>query len=283
MQRTNKNIKDNIFVHVYVLLSLIFNKLKGAIAIGICLIIIIALNSNSENLREVRSNLVFFAQSFYSHLTYPVVLGNKFYIGIHDYTEAFLHNKSLINENAELKQEIDKLKIEAHENKKLRKLLHMTDVSLAEEMTVRVIANASNPHLKTFTINAGSDHNIEVGQVLVNQNGLIGKVIDVTKNVSKVLSVTDVNFKIPSIFSQSRVKSIVSGMSLSNEKLIPDLMDLDEEIHDNEPVLTSGEGELIPYGILIGYAQHDENGKLYIKSSVNWDDLEYAQVLKKAD
>ena len=57
----------------------------------------------------------------------------------------------------------------------------------------------------------------------------------------------------------------------------------DEEIHDNEPVLTSGEGELIPYGILIGYAQHDENGKLYIKSSVNWDDLEYAQVLKKAD
>lgn len=277
----NKDIRSNIFLHLYELSLLIFAKTKGAVAVACCLFMIIALNSSSEFFRSARSNMVYYAQNFYSSVTMPIVLANSLYNSAQDYTEALFYNKQLISENQELKQELDKLRIEASENKKLRKLLHMTDVNLSEEMTVRVIANASDPHIKTFTINAGSDQNIEVGQVLVNQHGLIGKVIDVTRNISKVLSVADVNFKMPVIFSHSRAKSIVSGMAFSNDTLVADLISLDEEIQEGEAVLTSGEGGVTPYGVLIGYASI-ENGKVIIKSSVNWDDLEYAQVLKKA-
>jgi len=282
MYRASKDIRSNIFVHLYVLTALLFSRLKGLIAVSLCLFIIISFNSSSESFRSLRSDLVYYAQNFYSSITYPIVFANSMYNGVQDYAEALLYNKHLIAENSDLKHELDKLKIEASENKKLRKLLHMTDVSVAEEMTVRVIANAFDPHIKTFTINAGSHHNIEVGQVLINQHGLIGKVIDVTRNISKVLSVTDVNFKIPVIFSQSRSKSIVSGMPFSSDTLVADLISLDEEVQDGEAVMTSGEGGVTPYGILIGYAAH-ENDKVIIKSSVNWDDLEYAQVLKKAN
>lgn len=239
----------------------------------------VAYNSGSEFSQNIKSESVTFVQEIYSKATYPIIFITKLYIGTKNYVSILQYSSVVLEENEELKKELQKLQVEASETKRLKELLHVQTSYNPGEITVRVIANSFDSHAKTFNVNAGSENGIRAGQILVNEDGIIGKVIDVTNSTSKVLAVIDPNSRIPAIFTNSRTQSLVSGISLSNDILKPIFTTKDFEVEDGEPVLTSGEGDLIPYGILIGFAYHDEKGKIFIKSSVNWSEIEYAKVI----
>lgn len=270
---------DNTFLYLINLCRFMFFKLSNILAIITCLALLVLFNSDTDFSHELKSSSVRVVQVIYSKVTYPIFVLGKLYIGTMNYVSILKYSSVVIEENEELKRELQKLQVEASETKKLKELLHVQDSPNLDVITVRVIASSFDSHAKTFNVNAGKENGIRTGQILVNDDGIIGKIIDVTNSTSKVLAVIDPNSKIPAIFSNSRSKSLVSGTSLSNDVLKPSFVSKDLQIEEGEPVLTSGEGDLIPYGLLIGHAYHDESGKIFIKSAVNWNEVEYAKVL----
>lgn len=270
---------DNSILYFVSLCRFILHKLSTSLAILSCIIFIPLFNSNNDFSMGIKSSSVRFVQEIYSKVTYPVFMMGKLYSGTKNYVSILKYSSVVIEENEELKKELQKLQVEASETKKLKELLKVQDTTVVDAVTVRVIANTFDSHAKTFNVNAGRDNGLKPGQILVNDDGLIGKIIDATNSTAKVLAVIDPNSKIPAIFSSSRMKSLVSGTSLSNDILKPSFVPKELVIENGEPVLTSGEGDLIPYGLLVGHAYYDENGKIYIKSAVNWNEVEYAKVL----
>ena len=64
-------------------------------------------------------------------------------------------------------------------------------------VAARAVADSRGPFANTRLINAGKERNIAVGNPVMSENGLVGRVIGVTTNASRILLLTDVASRTP--------------------------------------------------------------------------------------
>lgn len=104
---------------------------------------------------------------------------------------------------------------------------------------------------KYILANKGSSAGIEKNMpVVVFDNILIGKVIEVFNDFSKILLITSSNTKVPALIQESRAEGLIQG--LKENLLLMDLVSKDTEVEKNQTIITSGVGEIFPKGLLIG-------------------------------
>ncbi len=194
----------------------------------------------------------------------------------------FVHdkNESLQQENKKLRNQLISLSQTKTENVKLRGLLNYISKPEYSFISAKVVGDASNPFLRSIIINAGEKDNIKKGQAVVNESGLVGRIIEVGGKNSRVLLFTDINSKIPVISSNSRERSILSG----NNSNFPRLKYLakDTRIAEGEIVVTSGDGELFPPGIQIGVIEKTDDNIYKIQPFVRWHRLEHLSIINYA-
>jgi rod shape-determining protein MreC len=164
-----------------------------------------------------------------------------------------VHTKVLILEDelADFKSKDVSLKILEFENQKLREQLDDYLVS-SEIIYSKIIIDNNSPYLKSFVINKGSRDGVKVGMVVLDQNYLVGKIIEVNFNTSRVLLLSDINSNIPISISPGNLQAIATGTSDDFAKV-----NYLKKIHlnkiSNESIVyTSGTGGLIKSGIPIG-------------------------------
>ena len=168
------------------------------------------------------------------------------------------------------------------ENVKYKKLID--DYFIEDKETVaKVLIDKQSPFLRSIIINKGSKNNIELGMVVLDENFLVGKVVEVNFFTSRVLLISDINSKIPVSLQPGDIQAIMSGMDVREGVLqyVKDknLSEIDEEIK----VLTSGAGGLFKSGIPIGTIDFDENILINNDKIVNFyrdfSQLKYVKVV----
>ena len=169
--------------------------------------------------------------------------------------------RTIVKENEELKQQIADLNREIIQTK-------LTDAELAELrdlsgilgyqnvaanysfVTADVVAMDGSNWFNLFTINAGSEDGIYKDAVVINGDGLIGRVLEVGKDWSKVISVIDesnsVSFK---VFRDMQLLGILSGDGKGG--LAGYMIDPEAAVIEGDILITSGMG-MYPEGIPIG-------------------------------
>jgi rod shape-determining protein MreC len=80
------------------------------------------------------------------------------------------------------------------ENEELRALLDMRDRGGFETIAATTVALAPSTFEWTITIDVGSEHGVERDMPVINADGLVGRVIQVTPRASRVLLAIDPNF-----------------------------------------------------------------------------------------
>jgi len=120
------------------------------------------------------------------------------------------------------------------------------------EIFAKVLIDKGSPFLRSVVLNKGSKNNIKLGMAVLDEEYLVGKVVEVNIFTSRVLLLSDINSKIPVTVSPGEVQAIMSGDGKQDAKLqyIKDIA-----LKDNEKemiVTTSGAGGLFKSGILIG-------------------------------
>ena len=125
-----------------------------------------------------------------------------------------VHTKVMILEDelADFKSKDVSLKILEFENQKLREQLDDYLVS-SEIIYSKIIIDNNSPYLKSFVINKGSRDGVKVGMVVLDQNYLVGKIIEVNFNTSRVLLLSDINSNIPISISPGNLQAIATGTS----------------------------------------------------------------------
>ena len=138
------------------------------------------------------------------------------------------------------------------ENIKLKKLID--DYFIKDnEIYAKVIIDKDSPFLKSVVLNKGSKHNIELGMIVLDDIYLIGKVVEVNYLTSRVLLMSDINFKIPVSVQPIDMQAIMSGKGDLGGVL--QYIQKDQFEKDNEKdlfVVSSGAGGLFKSGIPIG-------------------------------
>ncbi len=138
---------------------------------------------------------------------------------------------------------------------------------------------------KSITINAGAKQNIEVNDVVVYGNALIGRISVVSTLTSRAQLITDPAIRIPARVLETREQGIVKGSSGPECSLVyvPDTAAAKE----NDRVVTSGVGGIYPGSIFIGSITKSLkiDGELFLdislKPAVDVSRIESVQIVKQ--
>ncbi|MBR0599496.1 rod shape-determining protein MreC [Sinanaerobacter chloroacetimidivorans] len=174
--------------------------------------------------------------------------------GIFQFRSVVKENEELKEKVADLNREIIQLKLteaELAELKDLSNILGYENVSQNYSfVTADVIAMDGSNWFNIFTINAGSADGVYKDAVIINGDGLIGRVLEVGDNWSKVISVIDetnsVSFK---VFRDMQLLGILSGDGKGG--LAGYMIDTEAAVIEGDILITSGIG-MYPEGIVIG-------------------------------
>jgi len=194
--------------------------------------------------------------------------------------------RSLELKNAKLKEEISRLKKwqtlaikNSRENRVYKSLLNSTTNEVEIIKTASVINESPGIYNKFITINAGINYNIIKDLAVINNKGLIGKIIYTSKNNSKVLLITDSNSSVPVKTLSDTSYAIMSGSSngkylvstFTKENKLPKVGDL---------LLTSGNAKVFPRDILVGKVIKVNEDNFFALPYVDFNNLSYVQIVK---
>ena len=145
------------------------------------------------------------------------------------------------------------------ENKKLKKTLEDVSYSSNEQLA-KVLIDKESPFLRSIIINKGTKHNITKGMTVLNDNYLVGKVVEVNFSTARVLLLSDLNSKTPVTIEPGSVQAILSGTG-KNSGIIQYTKE-NLPINAGNIVFTSGAGGLFKEGIPVGKIAEINNKKV---------------------
>ena len=181
-----------------------------------------------------------------------------------DRSDELAQIKDVLSENKKLQAKIDKLTIEnsklQQDKYELTTLQNLYDLDgQYEQYTMtgaRVIAKDSGNWFASFVIDKGSSDGIKINMNVMAGSGLVGRVVDVGSNWSKVKSIIADDSNVAAMVLSNSDQMIVSGNleEYSNGSVtFSQLSDTENKVKVGDKVVTSNISEKFLPGILIGY------------------------------
>ena len=162
-------------------------------------------------------------------------------------------NGELKKKNSELEQSLRELEIIKSENETLKESLGLKE-KYAEYKAIPgyIISKDISNYSKTFIINIGSRDGVEENMTVIADKGLVGHIISVTENTSKVRTIVDTASSTSCILSTSNDSVVAKGILDSDKELKAMYVSSDTNLIQGDTVQTSGIGGIYPRGILVG-------------------------------
>jgi rod shape-determining protein MreC len=201
--------------------------------------------------------------------------------GIITFRDTQKENDKLKQENTELRQENLELKLKRSQLRQLKKLSKAFNFKPYSENSSAVAGNIieldySTPYV-VFTIDKGKSAGIKKNDIVVDGDGLVGKVIETGSGWSKVKSVlsesNNISFK---ILRDTNVTGVLKGNG--RNALTGYLMESSDRIIEGDTLVTTGIGTY-PEGIRIGKVSdvsYDDDQQLKtvtVRPTVNFSGL----------
>lgn len=186
-------------------------------------------------------------------------------------------NLMLKNQNLQLLQWQSAARSMEAENKSLRSLLNVVPSPKSTFITARVVSDMGGPYVHSALINGGQSNGIAKDQAVVNESGLMGRIVDAGNSSARVLLLNDINSRVPVVGEHSHEKSILSG----NNTGLPTLSYLaaDSHIAVGERIVTSGDGGVFPPGIAVGVVTSVDKGMVQVQPFVEPSKVQYVSVI----
>ncbi|MDN3030867.1 MULTISPECIES: rod shape-determining protein MreC [unclassified Candidatus Tisiphia] len=198
-------------------------------------------------------------------------------------TQNFIYLRDLARENIELQLEVARLRslqsdiyLIQSENRELKQLLSVIEEEQYSYVSAKLLSVSLNPFSKTALLSAGAKHGVAIDQIVTNSEGLVGRVIQVSNNYSKIILVNDVNSRIPITTTSSKEKGIMSGYGNGSKILY---LPKNHLVQKGEKVITSGYGNIYPYGITVGYVNKANSENVLVKPIVDLSKTKFVSIL----
>ena len=165
----------------------------------------------------------------------------------------FSENRRLKSEVIRLSARVAELQEESIENSRLRRMLDMTENFSYDLLPVRVIAQDPSPALRSIVVSAGLSDSIAMWMPLVNERGVVGKVVQVMHRISLVQLLKDPSNRTGVLFRRTRATGILETEN-GNDFFVQ--CRSHEPIETGDTIVTSGLGGIYPRGLPVGTVKH---------------------------
>ena len=162
------------------------------------------------------------------------------------------------------------------ENKRLRKLIDEYIIK-SDELVAKVLLDKNSPFLKSIIVNKGSKDDVKLGMAVLDNQYLVGKIVEVNYSTSRALLVSDLNSKIPISIEPGNLLSILSGTGKDFGKI--QYTQQDFNFQESDIVYTSGSGGIFKSGIPIGKIKIDTNKNIKVKFFSNLSQITFVKLV----
>lgn len=175
----------------------------------------------------------------------------------------------LVDENQQLREalllaqvRVNRMSALTAQNERLKKLLDVQkELGLGVHLA-RLIDIDLDPFRHRIVIDAGSAQMIKVGQPVLDAFGVMGQIVEVLKNTSVALLITDPTHAIPVKVRRTGLRTIAYGTGAIDRLRLPNIP-ISSDIKVGDALVTSGLGGRFPAGFPVGEIieiSNDESG-----------------------
>lgn len=158
-------------------------------------------------------------RSFFSEVTTPVSSGLDWVKrsiagtpgGIAEHWDVKAENDRLKKELADNRLLVDRARTLNQENRSLRGMLKLREATTDSVVAARLVNSSASSTRRYATLNAGSWQGVKRGQPVRAPDGLIGQVIEVGPNTSRVLLIIDSSSNVPVRRTSDGLPAIATG------------------------------------------------------------------------
>ena len=180
-----------------------------------------------------------------------------FQTGVSNLWHNYFYLRGVRQENRDLKQQIEKLRIEqvrlnedAEQARRLQILLGFREQFISKTVAAQVIGSSGSEQSRSIYIDKGTRDGIKSDMAVITADGVVGKILRVFKNTSQVLLIDDQTSGVGSILEKSRLQGVLRGTPVG-EVVLEKVMS-DETVQPGEKVVTSGGDQIFPKGLPVG-------------------------------
>ncbi|HJT23145.1 MAG TPA: rod shape-determining protein MreC, partial [bacterium] len=147
----------------------------------------------------------------------------------------------------------------------------------------RIIAHDPSTWDSSFIVDLGSEDGIQEDSPVISEQGMVGRVLEVTPKNCRVLLLTDSGSSVAGIDERSRVTGIIQGTGRNQLRYA--YVGSGEDIQKNDVLVSSGMGGVFPKGYPLGTVvkkTESENGlnvEIEVAPAVDFAALDYVFIL----
>ncbi|MDX9956082.1 MAG: rod shape-determining protein MreC [Anaerolineae bacterium] len=179
-------------------------------------------------------------------------------------------NETLQKENESLRIENIRLQEQyVAENEQLRGLLDFKNANptfnlvggdvVARGQSAIVVGQDTNPYLRYLIINVGSRDGVAIGMPVVASGAvLVGRVAGVSPHLAYIQLINDPTSQVAALLQGSRISGMVVGREDPEQGNLLVMTEIlpNETLTENEIVITSGLGGILPKGLILGQIEN---------------------------
>lgn len=155
--------------------------------------------------------------------------------------------------NLYMSQKLKEQLVIEEENTRLRRLLDFKQRVPLSYVPARTIATDILGQFRTITINVGQKDGVRKGNPVVNDAGVIGRILEVYPGFARVLLMIDPNSSIDGRVKRTKAKGIIQGTRENENLFCQFAFSLrTEDVQVGDQIVTSGLDQRFPAGLLLG-------------------------------
>lgn len=270
-------------------------KLIGILVSVIAISALIALSLNRQgNVNKAQASINDVTAFVGKVITAPLNLAADSFDAINNLTNTYEENRHLKSQMNEMEELQTKLTTVEAENQQLKDELALShSLSEYEKIHATIISRNPDTWIEQIVIDKGSQDGVDLGMAILSQNGLVGRVSEVSPTSSKVTLVTTLDQRENLVSAEVQLEDdesahgVIQSYDKETDRLIMDQITTDTPLQEGQEVVTSGLSDMTPRSLKIGTIDEVVVGdfgltqRAYITPAADFNDIRYATVIKR--
>ena len=225
-------------------------------------LVLLVVDVRFRTLDTVRYGLSLLVQPVQRVLSLP-------FASLHDAREYFYTQSSLIRHSEELQRLHDNDRVQLMqlqaieaENQQLRKLLEIKNHVEFRSQLAEIIYAEKDVFRRRIFLDKGTQADVQAGQVVMDDNGIVGQVTRVYPLMSEVTLVTDKDQAVPVEVLRNGLRTVLFGFGDINHLAVR-YTPVSADIQENDLLMTSGIDGTYPPGLPVARVTKIERDATY--------------------
>lgn len=226
----------------------LLGQVATGVVIAIAIILLVLSRASPERYSALRSGAADVVGPFWEAVLVPVAELQAAAGSVADYFAAVEKVRRLSGRERIYRLERERYEQARRENAELKRLLGVVEPARERVGVFAISGSSTGAYVSYALISGGRSEGVAPGQPVRAVAGLIGRTVEVGKNTSRVMLLTDVSSRVPVRVARTGLPALLMGKNMP-------LLDLDlsgpsnAEVRVGDTLVTSGDGGLFPPGL----------------------------------